>query len=64
MEERPLAHRVLAALAVVALLGAGSVCSWWVLTDQIQLPQAETVGSRDEGGPPPVAIEVLAPPPR
>jgi hypothetical protein len=34
VEERPLAHRVAAVLALLALLAAGAVSAWWILTDR------------------------------
>lgn len=50
MEERPLHHRVLAAVALVALLLAFGVTSWWIVTDAIDFgeraePSAEEAAS-------------------
>jgi len=35
--ERPLHHRLLAGLALLALLAAFGITGWWVMTDAIQL---------------------------
>ena len=35
MEERPLSHRLAAALALLVLGAAAGVSAWWILTDQV-----------------------------
>jgi hypothetical protein len=37
VEGRPPHHRILAALALVALLAAFGVTTWWIVTDAIDL---------------------------
>jgi hypothetical protein len=48
MDERPLHHRILALLALVALLLAGGVSSCWIITDQVRKP-APLAAGEDSG---------------
>lgn len=41
--EHTLAERIAAAIVLAALLGAGGLVSWWILTDQVDFRRAAGV---------------------
>jgi len=47
VEERPLQHRVLAAVALAALLAAGLHCGYVVYTDRADFSAARSTGSQE-----------------
>jgi hypothetical protein len=36
--ERPPSHRIAALVALLALVAAGLLSAWWIVTDRIELP--------------------------
>ncbi|MDJ0849549.1 MAG: hypothetical protein QNK04_14350 [Myxococcota bacterium] len=61
MEERPLAQRLAAGAALLALLVAGALSAWWIVTDQADFrslvgrPDVEATageGTEDRGAEP------------
>jgi len=52
VEERPLHHRLLAALALAALIAAGLHCSWTIYTDRADFAAARSAESGEPGAPP------------
>jgi len=52
VEERPLHHRLLAALALAALVGAGLHCSWVIYTDRADFRAARSAEYGEPGAPP------------
>jgi hypothetical protein len=53
VDERPLHHRILAGLALVALIAAGLHCSWVVYTDQADFSRAGAAREEAPAPPPP-----------
>jgi hypothetical protein len=52
VEERPLHHRLLAALALAALIAAGLHCSWAIYTDRADFRAARSAESGEPGASP------------
>lgn len=49
--QRPLSQRIAALLALLALVVAGLLSAWWIVTDRVELPSRS--GSTEEAAPTP-----------